>query len=57
MAATTGSFETAFQDIIGFAVVLWRPSLLGNCLHRRNMVLLERRSDDEIRQPIAAQAQ
>jgi len=27
-AATAGPFETAFQDVIGFAVFLWLASLL-----------------------------
>lgn len=32
-AATAGPFETAFQDVIGFAVFLWLASLLVNYLH------------------------
>ncbi len=31
-AATAGPFETAFQDVIGFAVFLWLASLLLNWL-------------------------
>jgi len=31
-AATAGPFETAFQDVIGFAVFLWLASLLVNYL-------------------------
>jgi magnesium transporter len=27
-AATAGPFETAFQDVVGFAVFLWLASLL-----------------------------
>jgi magnesium transporter len=32
-AATAGPFETAFQDVIGFAVFLWLASLLEPWLH------------------------